>query len=75
MGLYRITLAEKLNIRWEQEFFGYKLLRLESGTILMGVFEDQPALLGFINRLHNFGFTLVGINRIERVEELSLEGK
>lgn len=71
MGLFKITLSENLNSRWDQEFMSFKILRLPEGTILMGVFEDQSALLGFVNRLHNFGFTLIGINRIQRVQELT----
>jgi hypothetical protein len=63
---YRITIRGSLSDRFASAFDGMRVEPGRGTTALVGEVQDQAELYGLVNRLRDFGFELL---RLERVGE------
>jgi hypothetical protein len=63
MREYRITIREQLDDSWSGQLDNLKICPdpENKGTVLTGQVRDQAALRSVLNKLFNFGLTLVGL--------------
>lgn len=63
-GFYEIRIAGHLSADWSDWFEGLAI-RNDScdGTILSGLFIDQSALFGTLNKIHTLNLTLISVKR------------
>ena len=61
--IYTIRIQGMLHDRWKNWFDGMTITNLDNGeTILEGLIQDQSALVGVINQIHNLNLNLISIN-------------
>jgi uncharacterized DUF497 family protein len=61
---YVIRIQNHLDTHWEQWFEGMTLKHTGDGqTILSGEVEDQSALLGLLEKIHNLNVTLISVRK------------
>ena len=64
--IYRIKIKEELDPAAIDWFGGLTVTVGEAGgTLLVGPFQDQPALRGFLDQLWNLNFTVLSVDRVE----------
>ena len=63
--IYQISVRGVLDEDWQGFLDGLEITIKENNTILRGVFPDQPALYGIVNRLRDLGLELIAIERIQ----------
>lgn len=63
--IYKITVRGVLDEDWQGFLDGLTVTVKDQNTILRGVFPDQPALYGIVNRLRDLGLELIAIERIQ----------
>ena len=63
-SVYEITVAGLISDRWSDWFDGLEIRNNPDGdTILSGVFIDQSALLGTLNKIQALNLVLVSVIR------------
>ncbi len=63
---YRILVGETLNRHITDWYGDLTIIPQASGkTILLGAFEDQSALRGFLDQLWNLNITVISVERVE----------
>jgi hypothetical protein len=63
---YEIRIQGQLDPCWSEEFEGLMMSQTDFGeTIISGLFLDQAALIGLINRLLGINLFLISVKRIE----------
>lgn len=61
---YVIRIQNHLDTHWENWFEGMTLKHTGDGqTILSGEVEDQSALLGLLEKIHNLNLTLISVRK------------
>lgn len=61
--IYTIRIQGVLHNRWKNWFDCMTITNLDSGeTIIEGLIQDQSALVGVINQIHNLNLCLISIN-------------
>ncbi len=64
--VYEIRIKGHLDATWSQTFEGMTLTLQPGGeTLLRGEIVDQAALQGLLERIYNYGLTLVLVRRAE----------
>ncbi len=64
---YTIRVGSHLHPRWSDRFDGLQVTNLENGeALLQGFLQDQSALVGIINQIHNLNLRLIAVNCEER---------
>lgn len=59
---YEIKIKGHLDQRWSEWFAGLKLTHFEAnGTMLSGLFQDQAALHGLLERIRDLNLTLISV--------------
>ncbi len=60
---YRITIREQLDDSWSGQLDNLKISldQNNKGTVIYGPVRDQAALRSVLNKIFNFGLTLVGL--------------
>ena len=62
--LYEIRVEGHLSDRWSEWFDGLAIRNDPVGeTILSGLFTDQAALFGVLNKIHALNLSLISVNR------------
>jgi hypothetical protein len=61
---YRITVRGRLTTRFASVFEGMALEHGAGETGLVGEIADQAQLFGVLNRVHDFGLELVGLEQV-----------
>ena len=61
---YRVVVQGELGERVEQAFEGMTLTHQEGNTVLEGPVRDQAELQGLLQRVSEFGLTLLSANAI-----------
>lgn len=68
---YIIRIQNHLDTHWENWFDGLTIQHRARGqTILSGEVEDQSALLGLLEKIHNLNLTLISVRKIAHKKEL-----
>jgi hypothetical protein len=67
-AFYEIRIAGRLDRRWAMWFEGLQISSRGSETVLSGDVRDQSALRGVLDKLCDFGVTVVAIRRLYRLE-------
>jgi len=62
---YRLEVAGELSDQLGSAFEGMRLNHAHGNTVLIGLVPDQAALYGLLQRLADFGLTLVSVNALE----------
>lgn len=66
-SFYEIRVEGHLSDRWSDWFDGLAIRNDPNGeTILSGLFVDQAALFGALNKIHQLNLTLISVNRSSR---------
>jgi hypothetical protein len=61
--IYTIRIQGGLHDRWKHWFDGMTITNLESGEVIIeGLIQDQSALVGVINQIHNLNLQLISIS-------------
>lgn len=60
-GFCVIKVRGILEPRWEEWFDPMKILIESDATIISGYIPDQPALTGLIDKISDFGLTVISI--------------
>lgn len=61
---YEVRVKGHLDERWSEWFSGLSLTRLEGNeTLLSGMFPDQAAVHGLLERIRDLNLTLISVNR------------
>ena len=69
-AVYRITLAERLDIEWDVSLRPMTVATDSDGhSVLTGPVIDQPALRGLLNRLWDLNLTVLSLTRVAYDEE------
>jgi hypothetical protein len=69
-SVYEITVAGLISDRWSDWFDGLEIRNNPDGdTILSGVFIDQSALLGTLNKIQALNLVLVSVIRKNAPEQ------
>ena len=63
--IYQITVRGVLDEDWQDFLDGLAITVEGHKTVLRGIFPDQPALYGIVNRLRDLGLELISIERIQ----------
>ncbi len=62
---YVIRIQNHLDTHWENWFEGMSFKRAGDGqTILSGELEDQSALLGLLEKIHNLNLTIISVRKV-----------
>lgn len=65
-GRYEIRLKGHLDARWNSWFDGMRLTKDSDGTtVIHGLFADQAALYGVLQKIRDLGLPLVSVNSVE----------
>ena len=65
-GSYEIRCHSEIDARWTDWFGGLGVHHPGDGTtVISGVFEDQAALHGVLERLRNLGIALISLTRLD----------
>jgi hypothetical protein len=62
---YRLVVEEELSDHFHEAFEGFELTHEERQTVLVGPVRDQAELQGVLQRLSDFGLTLVSATALE----------
>ena len=62
---YRLEVAGELGDQLGSAFEGMRLTHAHGNTILTGLVSDQTALYGVLQRIADFGLTLISVNALE----------
>ena len=62
---YRLVVEEELSDRFHEAFEGFELSHEEGRTVLVGSVRDQAELQGLLQRLSDFGLTLVSATAVD----------
>ena len=74
--VYRIVVRSELGDRYASAFEGMRMETEDGQTILTGEVEDQPHLLGILQRLNGSGLELLSVEVLpEEVNARDLEPK
>jgi hypothetical protein len=66
-SFYEIRVEGHLSDRWSDWFDGLAIRNDPNGeTILSGLFVDQAALFGALNKIQGLNLTLISVNRSSR---------
>ena len=65
---YEIRVESVLNDRWSEWFEGMAIEIEGDQTVLLGIFPDQSALHGILDRLRDLGMSVVAVRRISPEE-------
>ncbi len=70
--MYEIRIKGHLDTRWSHTFEGMTVTLQPGGeTLLRGEIADQAALHGLLERIYNYGLTLVLVQKAESDAEIS----
>jgi len=62
---YVIRIQNHLDTHWENWFEGMSFKHAGDGqTILSGEVEDQSALLGLLEKIHNLNLTIISVRKV-----------
>jgi hypothetical protein len=62
---YEIVVGGRLDEGWSDWLSGMEIECGDGRTTLVGLIDDQPALLGILVRLGNMNLTLISLRRLE----------
>ncbi len=72
---YEILIKGHLDSSWSHTFEGITLTSQPGGdTLLQGEIADQAALLGLLDRISNYGFTLILVRKADHEHKDTLQG-
>ena len=63
--IYRLVVEGELSDRLGPAFEGFSLIREDGSTVLVGPVRDQVELQGLLNRISDFGLTLLSATAID----------
>jgi hypothetical protein len=61
---YRIRVQGVLDAKWTSWFEGFTIEEIEGDTLLTGLFIDQAALRGALNKLWDLNLNLISIHLV-----------
>ncbi len=69
---FEIRVKGHLSVIWADWFEGFTIERLENGEmILTGPIVDQAALMGILNNINRLNLTLLCVQKIDHMKEIS----
>jgi len=67
-AIYRIRVQGALDIKWSANLAGMQITKSESEeTLLVGKLEDQSALNGVLDKLHNLNLPVLNVECLEKL--------
>ena len=67
-AIYRIIVQGHLDFKWSAKFSGMQITESDRGeTMLVGRVEDQAALNGILDVLHNLNLPVLNVECLEKL--------